>query len=119
MTSCCIIAAKNDRVDHWNKLVQQMNLNNFWHLHSKDTFGEADDDPNGVLSKMMTKNILNKFGNSGIPPHILELKVGDICILLRNLSIRDGLQNNARVRITQITKYRRQTKAIFPTKNNF
>jgi hypothetical protein len=28
MTSCCIVAARNDRVDHWNKLVQDMNPNN-------------------------------------------------------------------------------------------
>ena len=33
MTSCCIVAATNDRVDHWNKLVQDMNPNNLWHLH--------------------------------------------------------------------------------------
>ncbi len=52
------------------------------------------------------------FGNSGIPPHILELKIGDICIVLRNLSIRDGLQNNARVRITHITKYAIRVQTI-------
>jgi hypothetical protein len=40
-------------------------------LHSKDTFGEVDD-PHGVLATMMTEDILNKLGNSGIPPHILE-----------------------------------------------
>ena len=75
------------------------------------TFGEVDD-PHGVLANMMTENILNKFGNNGVPPHILELKVGDICIVLRNLSIRDGLQTNARVRITQITKYKIRVQTI-------
>ena len=111
MTSCCIIAAKNNRVDHWNKLVQEMNPNNLWYLHSKDTFGEVDD-PRGVLANMMTEDVLNKFGNTGVPPHILELKIGDICIVLRNLSIRDGLQNNARVRITHITKYAIRVQTI-------
>ena len=104
MTSCCIIAATNDRVDYWNNLVQQMNPNSVWKLQSKDTFGEVDD-PHGILANMMTEDVLNQFGNNGIPPHNLELKVGDICIVLRNLSIRDGLQNNARVRITNISNY--------------
>ncbi len=67
-------------------VIQDMNLNNSWHLNSKDTFGEVND-PHGVLANMMAENILNKFGNSGVPPHIQELKVGDICIVLRNLSI--------------------------------
>jgi hypothetical protein len=68
MTSCCIIAAKNNRVDHWNQLVQDMNPNDTGQLHSKDTLGEVDD-PHGVLANMMTEDVLNKFGDNGIPPH--------------------------------------------------
>jgi hypothetical protein len=90
-------------MNHWNKLVQDMNPNNLWHLHSKDTFGEVDD-PENFLANMMTADILNKFRNTEYHL-ILELKVGDIWIVLRNLSIRDDLQNNARVRITYITKF--------------
>jgi ATP-dependent DNA helicase PIF1 len=111
MTSCCIIAATNERVDFWNNLVQNMNPQQKWNLLSKDQFGEVDD-PNGILSSMMTEDILNQFGNNGVPPHNLQLKVGDICIILRNLSVRDGLQNNTRVRITHISKYKIRVQTI-------
>ena len=111
MTSCCIIAATNERVDYWNNLVQNMNPNQKWNLLSQDQFGEVDD-PHGILENMMTEDILNNFGNNGVPPHNLELKVGDICIILRNLSVRDGLQNNARVRITNISKYKIRVQTV-------
>jgi hypothetical protein len=111
MTSCCIIAATNTRVDFWNKLVQDMNPRDVWILKSEDKFGSIDD-PYNILSSMMTENVLNNFSNTGIPPHVLELKIGDICIVLRNLSIRDGLQNNARVRITQISRYKIRVQTI-------
>ncbi len=78
-----------------------MNPNDIWQLHSKETFGEVDD-PHDVLVNIMTEDVLNKFGNNWIPRHTLELKVGGICIILRNLSTRDGLQNNARVCIIYI-----------------
>ena len=40
------------------------------------------------------------------------MKVGDVCIILRNLSVRDGLQNNTRVRITHISKYKIRVQTI-------
>ncbi len=40
------------------------------------------------------------------------MKVEDICIVLGYLSIRDGLQNNARVCITHITKYAIRVQTI-------
>jgi hypothetical protein len=111
MTSCCIIAATNERVDYWNNLVQNMNSNHKWNLFSHDQFGEADD-PHGILENMMTEDILNNFGNNDVPQHNLELKVGDVCIVLRNLSVRDSLQKLARVRITHIAKYRLRVQTI-------
>lgn len=52
--------------------------------------------------------------SQGIPSHTLTLKVGDICIVLRNLSLRDGLQNNVRVRINKITKNKITVQTIEP-----
>ena len=65
---------------------------------SSDKLCEVDD-PNGHLYRMMTTEVLNGFNNNGIPPHLLKLKVGDICLVLRNLSKRHGLVTNRRVRI--------------------
>jgi len=41
---------------------------------------------------------------SGLPPHLLHLKVGTCIILIRNLSIRDGHCNGTRYIILSLTK---------------
>ena len=45
---------------------------------------------------------LNSFTPSGMPPHKLNLKVGCIVMLLRNLSIVDGLCNGTRLSVERI-----------------
>jgi len=54
---------------------------------------------------MLTKEVLKQFNNNSTPPHELILKVGDICIITRNIAKREGLANNARVMILNIQKY--------------
>ena len=41
----------------------------------------------------------------GIPPHKLDLKVGAICTIQRNLSTEKGLVKNARVIIQELNRY--------------
>jgi hypothetical protein len=102
--STTILAATNLLVDNWNNRIQALNTNRMYELKSDDKFGEVDD-PYGHISSVITEEMLNRFDVTGNPPHILRLKVGDICIVLRNLSMRDGLQNNTRVRILDIKKF--------------
>jgi ATP-dependent DNA helicase PIF1 len=54
---------------------------------------------------MLTVDVLNNFNNNGVPPHNLKLKIGDICIVMRNLARKEGLTNNTRVQITKISKF--------------
>jgi hypothetical protein len=102
MSHSCILAARNDTGDMWNKLVQEMNPDEqVVSYASRDKLCEVDD-PNGILQKMMTTEVLNQFNNNGMPPHILALKRGDICLVLRNMSKRNGLVTNRRVRVLQL-----------------
>ena len=39
----------------------------------------------------------------GLPPHKLDLKINAIVILIRNLSIHEGLCNGTRLKITKLT----------------
>ena len=48
---------------------------------------------------------LGMLHEPGIPAHKLRLKVGAICTVARNLSIKDGLVKNARVIIEQLHQY--------------
>ena len=49
-------------------------------------------------------DVLNNFNANGVPSHNLKLKVGDVCIVLRNLAKKEGLTNNNKVNITKIHK---------------
>jgi len=40
-----------------------------------------------------------------VPPHRLQLKVGTIRSIMRNLSIEKGLVKNARVRILELRRH--------------
>jgi hypothetical protein len=101
MTNSCILAARNDKGDMWNKMVQDMNPNEAVEYKSRDKLCEVDD-PHGHLARMMTTEVLNNFNNNGIPPHTLTLKVGDVCLVMRNLSKTHGLVTNKRVRILKL-----------------
>jgi hypothetical protein len=98
------LAITNKDVDEWNSKIQKLNPNESVSLFSKDNLCEVDD-PHGILSKMLTTEVLHQFNNNSSPPHELILKVGDICIITRNIAKRQGLANNARVVILNIQQY--------------
>lgn len=50
---------------------------------------------------MDIENIYRKTPN-GLPPHRLSLKVGTVVMLIRNISVQDGLCNGTRVMIEQM-----------------
>jgi PIF1-like helicase len=58
-----------------------------------------------ILRDMLTVDVLNNFNDNGVPPHTLKLKIGDICIVMRNMARKEGLTNNTRVQITKISKF--------------
>ena len=98
-----ILTGTNDDVDEWNTQIQALNPAELYEpLASHDELTESDD-PHDILRGMLSDDILNNFNSNGVPPHLLYLKVNDICIVLRNLNKKDGLTNNTRVRILNIT----------------
>ena len=103
-TKIALLAVTNNDVDSWNYKIQQLNPNEKVTLLSKDILCEVDD-PHGILHAMLTEDVLNQFNKNSVPPHELNLKQGDICILTRNIAKREGLTNNARVKIIRIQQY--------------
>jgi hypothetical protein len=105
MKDSCILATTNESVDEWNSIVQNLNDNETNSLYSVDTFDEVDD-PKHIIRGMITEDVMNRYSEHGSPPHKLDLKINDICILLRHVDKSRGLTSNKRVRIIHIGQYR-------------
>ena len=106
-TKRVILAGTNKEVDHWNQIIQAMNpqaQTTIKTLLSADVLCETDD-RKGIIKAMLTTEVLNTFNNNSVPPHELSLAVGDICIILRNLSKTDAVANNTRVKILKISTF--------------
>ena len=52
----------------------------------------------------VTTEFLNSINVSGLPPHLLTIKVGAVMMLLRNLNPKHGLCNGTRMVITSMTQ---------------
>jgi hypothetical protein len=104
MHKSSILASTNEDGNTWNTTVQAMNPEMLEEYLSADVF-DAVDDPNGFVQEMMSTEALNSFTHNGVPPHKLQLKVNDICIILRTLNKHDGLSTNTRVRITHLGQF--------------
>lgn len=100
MKNRAILATKNDRVDQWNTIMQNLNPHPAKTLLSHDYFA-AVDDPHGHLAGMLTEQALNSYTNNHVPDHKLILKVDDVCFITRPMKA-SGLASNTRVRIRHI-----------------
>jgi hypothetical protein len=102
ITNRVVLSISNARVDYWNHLLQQRNPDTNLHkLYSTDSFAEVDDD-HGHLSNLLTHKISESLSNSQIPQYCLQLKINDICLVMRPLKSLK-LANNQRVRVKKIT----------------
>jgi len=60
----------------------------------------------------VTTEFLNTLSPNGLPLHKLELKVGSIVMLLRNLNVENGLCNGTRLVILNLKEYVIRAKVI-------
>ena len=99
----CILAITNTQVDEWNSFVQNhCNQNAMHKLISHDTFAEVDD-PHGYLKHTLAHALQTDVTANDVPPHILELKVGDICLIMRPMKAAN-VASNSRVKILEISR---------------
>ena len=102
LISNCILTPLNESVDLLNDRAMQIfqlhrDLPEFCY-NSADSFPK--DDAN--LSAVYPVEFLNSLQPSGMPPHVLKLKVGVPIILLRTINPALGLMNGTRLIVTRL-----------------
>jgi hypothetical protein len=98
--SSVVLASNNDAVDRWNGIIQSLNTNAIQQYSSRDSFDEVDDEKN-ILKRMLNEETLNHFTRNGVPAHILQFKVDDVCLVLRAIPALQ-LATNTRVQIVAL-----------------
>jgi PIF1-like helicase len=77
-------------------------------FYSTDSIKEDSDAPEDELRP----DFLAVLTHTGVPPHLLRLKRGCVCSIMRNLSVRKGLVKNARVFVHSLHRLFVQVQVI-------
>lgn len=112
MGNSAILAATNEQVRAINALAIERFPGEAVSLASADSV--TGDDEGGAMAVYITQEYLNGIHASGLPPHLLQLKIGMPVILLRNLNAAQGLCNGTRL-IVQGIRARRLLEAAVCT----
>ena len=75
-------------LDSHNKRVYYTSVDSADHCDDNDLMGEA-----------ILPEYLNSLNPQNLPPHEMHLRVNSIVMLIRNISIHEGLGNGTRLRI--------------------
>jgi hypothetical protein len=89
-----ILAATNRSVDYINNQVLQRIPGNSRSYYSCDEVADE--------TSTYPVDFLNQLNISGLPPHDLQLKIGVVVMLLRNLNPSKGLMNGTRMKVLQL-----------------
>ena len=94
-----ILAPKNKHVDEINNIALSLMQGNVHCFQSADPVREKNDDNEAGLFPV---EYLNSINASGLPPHMLSLKIGSPLLLLRNMNPKQGLCNGTRLVVKQV-----------------
>ena len=94
-----ILCPKNIDVDQLNEQILKTLPG------EENVYLSADKIPEGDAEGLhVTTEFLNSINLSGLPPHLLTVKVGCVMMLLRNLNPKIGLCNGTRILIISMTR---------------
>ncbi|KAL4573439.1 hypothetical protein LXL04_020245 [Taraxacum kok-saghyz] len=108
----CILCPTNDAVDNINLHILTKMSGDMHEMLSSDNICTSTENLEEMQILYPTE-FLNSLRFSGVPNHVVHLKIGAPIILLRNLNLQMGLCNGTRLVITQIG--RRVIEAVIIT----
>ncbi|SAM01481.1 hypothetical protein [Absidia glauca] len=102
---CAILATKNSEVDYINNQASLIFPGEAKIYESCDSV-QDDESPNPESDASdYPVEFLNCVNPSGMPNHILELKVGMPLTIVRNIDVSNGLCNGTKVYVTKLLRY--------------
>ena len=94
-----ILAPKNSHVDELNQVALSLMQGDVHHFESADSIVHVNDDSEAGL---FPTEYLNSINSSGLPPHLLTVKIGSPLLLIRNLNPKQGLCNGTRLVVKEV-----------------
>ena len=83
---------------------------------SVDSADHGDD--NGLMGEAILAEYLNSLKPQNVPPHEMHLRVNSIVMLIINISIREGLCNEIRLRILDLNNNLLKCKILAEDKDD-
>ncbi|KAH7678358.1 DNA helicase PIF1, partial [Aphelenchoides avenae] len=96
----CILAVLNSTCDEYNKRITHLLPGDL--CTYKSTNKLIPDNATSELIDDMPMEVLESINPTGLPPHELNLKVGSVIIVMRNLNVRESLCNGTRLVVTRL-----------------
>ncbi|XP_043479916.1 uncharacterized protein LOC122509746 [Leptopilina heterotoma] len=100
IAKCAILAPRNVDVDEINKRVVQLLKSDKEKIYKSIDSTENCD--NGDFNDVILPEYLNGLSPPVLPPHELHLRIHSVVMLIRNLSINEGLCNGTRLLILDL-----------------
>ena len=101
-----LLAPRNEDVDaHNHAFVHALDgdiVRLCGHEHRDDERPAARGYDNNRGSRLLSETFMAVMKRPGVPPHVLQLKVGCICMCMRNLDPELGLLNGTKLRILRL-----------------
>ncbi|XP_058810470.1 ATP-dependent DNA helicase pif1-like [Phymastichus coffea] len=116
ITHCAILSARNADVDEMNMKVTNLLDKKTEHIYTGIDSTENCD--NGEMQEILLPEYLNSLNPPNFPPHKLRLKKYCIVMLIRNISISEGLCNGTRLQIIDFSNHLLKCKILTGDKCN-
>ncbi|XP_058789100.1 uncharacterized protein LOC131663051 [Phymastichus coffea] len=110
MSSCAILSARNEDVDKIN--IQITNLLDPTNERLYTAIDSVVNNNNGEMDEIIMPEYLNSLNPSCLPPYKLNLKINCIVMLIRNISINEGLCNGTRLQIIDLSNHLLKCKIL-------
>ncbi|XP_018400734.1 PREDICTED: ATP-dependent DNA helicase pif1-like, partial [Cyphomyrmex costatus] len=111
MAKCAILSARNKDVDEINiqvvELLDTLEERIYTSIDSTENCSDNDE-----INEVILPEYLNSLSPSSLPPYKLRLKPNCIVMLIRNLSINEGLCNGTRLIIIELADHLLKCKIL-------